>query len=125
MVKKKSAPKNKGGRPPKTFKWDLLNSILAYGASLTDCSDFLDVSEDTIQRNIKKKCDIKFSEYRLRKMSKIRLTLLQKQYNIAKEGNVTMLIWLGKQMLGQADKQKIDETLKVSFTQLVKDLEED
>ena len=30
-----------------------------------------------------------------------------KQVELAKAGNVTMLIWLGKQMLDQSDKQEV------------------
>lgn len=32
--------------------------------------------------------------------------LEEKQYEVAMEGNVQMLIWLGKQHLGQTDKEK-------------------
>lgn len=34
----------------------------------------------------------------------MKVNLFAKQYEIAMEGNVTLLIWLGKQYLGQTDK---------------------
>ncbi len=34
-------------------------------------------------------------------------SLKRKQFELAMAGSVTMLIWLGKQRLGQADKQEI------------------
>ena len=39
-------------------------------------------------------------------MEKMRVSLRRWQYEKAKEGNVTMLIWLGKQYLGQSDRQE-------------------
>ncbi len=98
------------GAPEKEFNWKLLDSVLQFGARLIDCSDMLELSDDTIQRRIKKEHDCTFSEYRNRKMSKMRMKLLQKQYDVAMKGNVSMLIWLGKNHLGQSD--KIDENIK-------------
>ena len=42
----------------------------------------------------------------------MRINLLKKQYDVAMSGNVSMLIWLGKNELGQVDKveSKIDAT---------------
>ena len=41
-------------------------------------------------------------------MHRLRTSLRRWQYEKAKDGNVAMLIWLGKQLLGQRD--RIDET---------------
>ena len=43
-------------------------------------------------------------------------SLLKTQYDIAKEGDKTMLIWLGKQRLGQRDKQEVDQNSTVNVT---------
>lgn len=98
------------GRPEKEIKWDVLDGILQFGATLIDCSEILGHAEDTIQRRIKKDFKMTFSEYRHRKMARMRMKLLQKQYDVAINGNVTMLIWLGKQHLGQSDKTEIHES---------------
>lgn len=97
---------NKAGRPAKEFDWKLLDSILQFGARLIDCSEMLELSDDTIQRNIRVEHDLTFSEYRERKMSRMRMKILQKQFDVAMQGNVALLIWLGKQHLGQVDKQE-------------------
>jgi AraC-like DNA-binding protein len=99
---------NKVGRPEKEFDWKLIDSILQFGARLIDCCEMLEVSEDTVQRKIKSEFDCTFSEYRERKMSKMRMKLLQKQFDVAMSGNVALLIWLGKQHLGQVDKQEAE-----------------
>jgi hypothetical protein len=36
-----------------------------------------------------------------------KVSLRRKQWELANKGNTTMLVWLGKQWLGQADKQEI------------------
>lgn len=99
---------NKLGRPEKDMDWKLLDSVLQYGASLIDCSELLELSEDTIQRKIKDAHGVTFSQYRESKKSKIRMKLRQKQYDVAMQGNVAMLIWLGKNELGQTDKLEHD-----------------
>lgn len=38
----------------------------------------------------------------------------EKQFRLAEEGNVVMLIWLGKNILGQADKNEVKQESKVS-----------
>lgn len=37
-------------------------------------------------------------------------SLRRKQWEKAMDGNITMLIWLGKQYLSQSDKQTVDQT---------------
>lgn len=41
------------------------------------------------------------------------LSLRRKQSEMAQEGNVTMLIWLGKQLLGQKDSTSIEHSGQV------------
>jgi hypothetical protein len=107
------------GRPKKEIDWKTLDNILQFGARLIDCSDILDLSDDVIQARIKEKFNCTFTEYRERKMSKMRMKLLQKQYDVAMKGNVSMLIWLGKQHLNQKDKHETD--IKAENIQIVID----
>ena len=48
-----------------------------------------------------------FTVYRAKMMAKTKHNLFAKQVTIALEGNVTMLIWLGKNMLSQVDKNEV------------------
>jgi hypothetical protein len=107
---------NKPGRPEKEFDWKILDSILQFGANLIDCSELLEVSEDTVQRKIKSEHGCTFTEYRTKKMGRMRVKLLQKQYEMAQNGNVALLIWLGKQYLGQSD--KAESTLELSKVEI-------
>lgn len=113
--KKENKEVNKGGRPPTEINWEALDGVLQLGARLIDCVDLVGVSDVTIQNKIKEKYGLTFSEYRELKMSKMRMKLLQKQYEVAMNGNVALLIWLGKQHLGQSDKQEIVTDQKVNL----------
>lgn len=107
--------RKKSGRPQVDIDWNVMDSILQFGARLIDCSEMLKVSEDTIQNKIKEKFGITFSEYREKKMSTMRVKLLQKQFEGAMKGNTALLIFLGKQYLGQSDKQEIINDSRVSL----------
>ena len=88
----------------KQLDWEKLDAILQFGARLLDAQDILGLGRETIREKIKERFDMTFTEYRELRMSKMRMKLLQKQYDVAMSGNVTMLIWLGKQHLKQTEK---------------------
>jgi hypothetical protein len=46
-------------------------------------------------------------------------TLRRMQWKLAEEGNPTMLIWLGKQMLGQKDKQEVNGAINSDIRVIV------
>lgn len=86
------------GRPP---KWTSIDPREVENYAMLGCSDraiatLLDVDHRTIERH--------FSP-QLEKGRERGNTLLRKwQWDAAQKGNTTMLIWLGKQRLGQTDK---------------------
>lgn len=51
-----------------------------------------------------------FSELYKKHADEGRASLRREQWKLAQAGNPTMLIWLGKQMLGQRDKTALDHT---------------
>ena len=69
-----------------------------------DIGYVLGVSTDTLSRRIKEAHDCTFAEYLDQKRATIRYNLMAKQFEVALKGDKTMLIWLGKQYLGQRDK---------------------
>lgn len=79
-------------------------------------------SEDTIERYVKKRFKKTFAELQSERRQHFRKNILGKQYEMAMKGNVTLLIWLGKQYLGQKDKQEIsgDEEQPLTITYLPK-----
>jgi hypothetical protein len=69
-----------------------------------DIAYVLEVSTDTLSRRIKETHGTTFAEYLEQKRATIRYSLMAKQFDLALKGNVTLLIWLGKQYLDQKDK---------------------
>jgi hypothetical protein len=85
-------------RPRKKIDVEQLKKMAGIGLGVKEIAALMDCSEDTIQR--------RFSHHiesgRERRNGKLRM----KQYELAMAGNATMLVWLGKQYLEQADKQE-------------------
>ena len=92
----------------------------------------INAKAEMIELRIKERYGITFTEYRSKKIDPLRMKLRQKQVQLALEGNVTMLIWLGKQYLEQTDVQsrefkKFDDTLtkigeKIDILRLVRNV---
>lgn len=108
--------KRKVGRPAIVFTDDMIRNfeILMGLPCVTEeaIAEVLRVDCDTMVKWIKKTYGVNFSELRTIKRQGCVTKLAAKQYEQAMRGNTTMLIWLGKQWLGQSDKvdQKIDLT---------------
>lgn len=75
-------------------------------------SDFFGVGNSTFIRWVKQTYGLTFDELKAQKQEGLKLKLAGKQFEVAMQGNVSMLIWLGKQWLGQRDKEDIDLSSK-------------
>ena len=87
--------------------WDKLDEMIVWGTE-DYCAEKLGMDHDTHATRIKERFGLSFSEYKNKRMEGIRYSLRKKQFDVAMQGNVSMLIWLGKQMLGQRDSELID-----------------
>jgi hypothetical protein len=72
--------------------------------TLSEIAAWFDVSDETIERAVIREQKMKFKEYFDKKRRKGHISLRRKQMQVAESGNVSMLIWLGKQYLGQTEK---------------------
>jgi hypothetical protein len=105
--------KNKGGRPKKEIDFDMVDNLLGIMCTGEEVADILGVDYDTLNARIKEQFKVSFSDYIREKQSKGKASLRRRQYLTAvEEGNPTMLIWLGKQYLGQKDKQETEMTVQ-------------
>ena len=71
------------------------------GSPLTEIAQRLGVSYRTLERRMQEE------EYRdlvPKAQAELKISLRTKQVEMALDGNVPMLVWLGKQLLGQKDK---------------------
>ena len=98
-----SGKKKTPGRPKK-YKIDTeqVERLAGLGCTNTEIASFFDVGEHIIRKS--------YAEYLTKGRDKGKIRLRQWQLKSAERGNVAMLIWLGKQMLGQTDKQEITTT---------------
>lgn len=62
------------------------------------------VDYDTLNRIIKDRYNVSVPEFLKSKGSNGKMSLRRAQWKTAEAGNATMLIWLGKQYLGQTEK---------------------
>ena len=71
-----------------------------YGCTNTEIAGVYGCSADLIDKS--------YSEFLTKGRANLKKRLRKAQLDSALSGNSTMLIWLGKQMLGQVDKQEIE-----------------
>ena len=83
------------------------------GCKTTEIAAFFKVSTDTIDR--------RFAEELAKGRSELQMSLRRKQIQVALGGNVSMLIWLGKQMLEQKDKHEMSSDEEKGFVMHIKD----
>lgn len=103
----KSKTKDKEGRPLIEFDWGEFKSLCKLQCTLIEIAGWFKCSEKTIERACKREQEMSFVDYYKKHSQEGKISLRRQQYKKAMEGNITMLIWLGKQMLGQADKSEI------------------
>lgn len=97
---------DKGGRPKYQIDYTKLDAMCAIHCTGEECAAILGVDYDTLNRRLGEEGFSGFTEYFKLKGSNGKMSLRRKQYDQAMSGNSTMLIWLGKQWLGQADKSE-------------------
>ena len=73
--------------------------LASYGCTIREVANFFGCSEDLIKKS--------YSQFMTKGKDEGKIRLRKLQWNAAEKGNVTMLIWLGKQVLGQAEKQEV------------------
>lgn len=87
-------------RPKKVISEDQVKSLAGINCSYEEMAAVLRCSEDTLQR--------RYAAVIKEGRSTGRMSLKRKQWEMAMGGNITMLIWLGKQLLGQTDKREYE-----------------
>jgi hypothetical protein len=91
--------------------WDQLDALIIWSTQAY-CCEKLGINTDTLSEKIKERTGLSFSEYKDQKKEAMRVNIRKKQYDVAMAGNVSMLIWLGKNELGQSDKNEVGVSSK-------------
>lgn len=108
-----TTPKNKGGRPLKDIDPKQVVALAKIGCTNVEIAEALDCSHDTLET--------RFSVQLKKGRAHVRQSLRRRQLARAEAGSDTMLIWLGKQLLGQKDKSEV--TGQVSLIQVLDELD--
>jgi|TARA_R100001460_G_scaffold106956_2_gene155052 hypothetical protein len=87
---------------PKKYQIDTvqLQKLATLGCTNKEMGDFFGCSADLLEKS--------YSEFLIKGRAEQKMRLRQLQWKACESGNVTMLIFLGKNMLGQQD--RIEET---------------
>jgi hypothetical protein len=113
------------GRPKKTIDLVELKKLCEMQCTAHEICGFFGIHEETLNRIVKDEYGITFPEYFEQSRCTGKAALRRRQFQTAMDGNPTMLIWLGKNWLGQVDKQEItqhsDTVVKVKITDTTDD----
>lgn len=96
------------GKPRKDIDWDKTDKLLEAGCIGTEVAASLGVHPDTLYLRCEKEKHMTFTAYSQIKRASGDSLLRDKQIEIALKGNVTMLIWLGKQRLQQREPEAVE-----------------
>jgi hypothetical protein len=129
MRRKKRKPletprKRRGGkRGPERIQidWNAFDALCRIHCTPDEAASVLGVSRETLARRCKEEKHATLDEYMSPRRAGGRAMLRRKQFELAvQEGHPTMLIWLGKNMLGQADRYEAETrvTLKNNVEKL-------
>lgn len=96
------------GRPKIVIPYDLCKELISIHCTQEEIANITGISVRTLQR------DEEFCRIYKQGIDSAKMSLRRMQWKQAKSGNVTMLLWLGKQYLGQRDKQDLNANVNTT-----------
>ena len=90
-------------RPLAIIDWKKVDQMCAIHCTGEEQAAILGIDYDTLNRACHRVHNCSFADYFKQKASSGKMSLRRKQYTAAMDGNTTMLVWLGKNWLGQTD----------------------
>ncbi len=111
---------SKIGRKLFQIDWKAVDNMCAIHCTGEEIAGVLGCDYDTLATAIKRERGVAFSDYYKQKSASGNMSLRRKQYSAAMDGNSTMLVWLGKNWLGQTDRpedigENNAQSLQVTF----------
>lgn len=100
-------------RGPKIIQidWQEFDKLCYMQCTAIEIAAWFNCSVDTIENRVKQEHGVKFSDYYAEKKQAGKISLRRAQFQAATvKGNISMMIWLGKQYLDQKDKQETEIT---------------
>jgi hypothetical protein len=103
--------KRKAGRPAIVLDREQVITLASYHCTIQEMAHFFKCDPDTLSNN--------YSVEIAKGKSDGKIRLRKKQFDVAMTGNTTMLIWLGKQMLGQNDQNIGEDFSPLPITDII------
>lgn len=94
------------GRPRKQIDPEQVRALAGIGCTHEEIAAVLKCSPDTLTR--------RFADALKEGKEHAKASLRRMQWQAAENGNVAMLIWLGKQLLGQRDYQRLEHSGEIA-----------
>jgi len=113
MAKEKKVGVSKGGRPLANLNEGQILELAKLHCTYKEIAAVMDCSVDTLER--------RFADLINKGKEQGKKTLRKWQWDLAAKGNLGMLVWLGKQWLGQRDKAE-DEAQQIIFNVQVNEI---
>jgi hypothetical protein len=95
-------------RPLKEIDWEQVDEMCRIHCTGEEQAGILGIDYDTLNAACKRERGVGFSDYFKQKASGGKMSLRRRQFTAAMDGNSTMLVWLGKNWLGQADQPETE-----------------
>lgn len=116
MREKKKKPFH---RPLKHIDWDKVDVMLEAHCPGTEIAAYFAMHYQTFYDRVVKEKGMSFTEYQQQKQSKGKNNLRLAQYKKGLKGENQMLIWLGKNWLGQRDEPRQDKEVDGAIAALL------
>lgn len=87
------------GRPRLDIDRELIHDLAGIGCTTAEMAVICGCSRDTLERNFAAEIE--------KGRENVKMRLRRRQLEVAMKGNPALLIWLGKQMLDQRDRQEV------------------
>ena len=110
-IKKTKKPLKKVGRPKTELDLHELEKLSSLNCTMPEIAHFFDIPLRTLEDKYTNDEKVRTTIDRGRADGKI--SLRRQQIQIMNDGNPTMAIWLGKQLLGQTERTEISQDIKI------------
>ena len=112
------------GRPRKEIDFVQFEKLCSLQCTQKEIAAFFEISHDTLSDRCKEQYGMTFEDVYAEKSQSGKIAVRRAQMQAAMAGDRTMLVWLGKNMLGQKDAHQVEHkgTVNVSFDERYKDV---
>jgi hypothetical protein len=116
--------KSAAGRPKRLIDWEYVDDLLLAGCSGIQIAAHIGIGFDKLYDKCAEDKGMLFTDYAREKRMKGDSLLKKTQFDLALKKDRTMLVWLGKQRLGQLDRPQFKSEVPhqlLEFIHLLKD----